>query len=223
MEDLWKQYENLKKDQDKTSRYHQSKQKTKYYYYNHEKVTEEEFRAKTSQNYRAKAQSSASFGPDFVTYCIDKNEWNFYERRLTVEHVVMGLGALFFFAVILSLYPSTWWMLIFVSLSLIALGLGVWLVLRSPLENLVIEIHPDRIIRRGKGLLETTIYYRDLATIQVMPLGIYLHKEAGREAGILSHRTLATSDHNTIFIPIALQNFNLIRQFFIELSPHIVR
>lgn len=214
---LWKQYEALKKDRSKPKEYNSGK--TKYYYYNNQKITEEEFKAQTNPHKQSsRFHQENTTDPRLASYEMDSKDWKFYKNQMRIENFVIALGALFFYSVILSLYPKFWGAFLGIAAFILAFFFLKSWANKSSLEHLIIDIYADRVIRRGKGLLETTIYFDELAEVRESPSGIFIHKLPHWNELEKYTRDIITSDKDVIFIPVAIQNYEIIRTFFMDLN-----
>lgn len=214
LNNLWQQYENLNNDRKRAFGQGFNPKKEKYYYYNNERVSAEEFRAKTQ---KPPENSQKKNDPHVSVHHIDP-----YKRKTPwwQQVEIIGMIALFFNLVMFMWFPRQMGYYTIIPLILLALGfiLVKWWQYRDPIYHIVIEIRPDCIIRRGKGSVEATLYFEEIKSIKDLSIGMFVGADELPNPSPFSRR-MATAYDDIIFIPMAIQNFERIRHFILSLEP----
>lgn len=219
VDNLWQQYENLKKDKTRAFGGGPAPKPEKFYYFNNERISEEEFRAKTRAHYgKPKGEPEAPQSPEIHIYRAYPTA-AMWERLFRMENMVVLMGGFFFYAVTFTLYPPSWWFL-FTLLLIPCLCLGVsWLPPIFNFTGFEIEIQDNRIISRDAHQTEKILYFEELAYVEEKSSGMFLHRELG-EPHITNFRTSQDGPApDYIFIPSFTQNFEWIRSFVFALQP----
>ncbi len=227
IDDLWKQYEFIHQEHQRNRQGQGFSKKQKYYYYNYQKVTEEEFKSQThsgsKQSYTYTEPASENRQANYDTYHMNTSEWKDYERQAKIENLVYWLAGLFVYSLLFISFPSYVNFFTFLTLLLTLLGFAWKSFVRKSWEHLVIEIHPDRIIRRGLGFNTATIFYEDITAIQEKPKGLYIQRRESYRYVVMDERTKTpNSGDPQIFIPVSMQGFDKIKNFLLSLETNSI-
>ena len=213
---LWKQYENLHEEKNRTYNKRQKQEADeKYYYYNNEKITREEFQARAYQSYQ---KAEIEVEEDIFTMNEDRfdifqmnfQDWEEYRRKNQMDGMLMSLGLLFMttlvFLILQNALPFYWILLVLFLMSGIPLLKA--LNINHKLVNLVVELHSDKILTRGKDLQTISIHFQNIAQVRQGRKGLYIYPKLQGD-GNQTQQTAAWVLPN-IFIPTAIQGYEKI-------------
>lgn len=217
---LWKQYENIHDEKNRTyAKRHNKKDDIKYYYYNNEKVTREEFQERTYQNFKQKnnhpqnpQEEKFSHQEDsrFDIFYMKRSDFEEFRKKIQVDQLLLCLGLLFVGALFFLMLHNT--LLVYLGLmSLVALIASASISrshINPKLANLIIELHSDKILLRGKDLHTTSIYFQNIAQIRIKTQGIYIYPKINNPQ---------QPSFKEIFIPSVMQGY---AQIYAALNPY---
>ncbi|MEO1653730.1 MAG: hypothetical protein AAFU64_09305, partial [Bacteroidota bacterium] len=198
---------------------HQKPSYEKYYYYNQQKMTEQEFRNRTrAQEPDPKTESKKKRKPkkpifEKETFHMNTEVWQDYMQKSLLDRVVWTLGIIFFLSLLVVYMGSSFFIPgISIALSLMIL---IFFLLQpnQKLAHQVIELHPDYLVERGQGRVAQIIFFDHIRKINARKSGIRIWQNA--ESPDLDSELPKAS---YIFIPSVIPGFDKLKNILHKLE-----